>query len=162
MSESKLFTLVKKHSDDLAASVSSAETKFDEDPDLWLKVSIRSDLGPWIRRYSELYSDLGVSSHSNLMDLFKTAFNNHKVREVYEELLEAEESWTQFTTKVDRHLNQHRAQPLTEDQVIPHNISIKNIRNEAVGLHELVTSGGSSSGGDGVKFVHLVLLRHFA
>ena len=50
MSESKLFTLVKKHSDDLAASVSSAETKFDEDPDLWLKVSIRSDLGPWIRR----------------------------------------------------------------------------------------------------------------
>ena len=50
------------------------------------------------------------------------------VREVYEELLEAEESWTQFTTKVDRHLNQHRAQPLTEDQVIPHNINIKNIR----------------------------------
>lgn len=42
------------------------------------------------------------------------------------------------------------------------NSNFSLFRNEAVGLHELVTSGGSSSGGDGVKFVHLVLLRHFA
>jgi len=137
------------------ASLELARTSFNRDAHAWIEKQISQHLGPNIGNYAAYLQSLAVNDIDEVKQVFKKNFSNAQVREAYDELLNVEEEWDNFLVCTDAVLNAGASPAIQEGQSIQDTILLQNVRNgETVNLEALV------SGDD--KYLHLVLLRHFA
>jgi len=135
--------------------LAQARSRFARDPAAWVEEGVGGELGPAIGEYAKIFSSLHLASRQELEHAFKANFKSVKVQDVYEELVELEENWTELVDKVDQELaGGQNTLILREEDHIPGHTALKTIRNEVVELRDLVQSGD--------RFVHMILLRHFA
>jgi len=144
-------------SSQIANQIKLAENQFQTDMSEFVEKKLGRFLGPGIGIYAELLANLceGTQSRKQLDDQVKKLYKHSSVCDAYESLLEAENDWDNFLKKVDKALlNNKSLKVLKQSDQVPDDITVVNARSgEACLLSSLCGEG---------KFVHFVLLRHFA
>jgi len=139
---------------ELKACLTRVRSRLASDPAAWVEEGVGSELGPAIGEYAKIFSSLHLASRQELEQAFKANFKSVKVQDVYEELVELEENWNELMDKVDQELAGGKITLILREQdYIPGHTALNTIRNEVVGLGDLVSEN---------RFVHMILLRHFA
>lgn len=138
---------------EMEATLDSSSAQFNQDNADWLEHRLGPSLGPYIGKYSRLYTEVGVQSRQELEDLFQANFRSTQVQDAYEELVGLESRWDQFMQEVEGTLVRQSARVLKEQETVPNHLNLTSIRNETVRLEDLA---------DGTDYLHLILLRHFA
>lgn len=74
--EEKIHVLTKDLCKDLTSTLSRARSGCEANPSEWVEKRISGELGPSIGRYARYFSELGISSHGELTELFKTHYKS--------------------------------------------------------------------------------------
>ena len=74
--EEKIHVLTQDLCKDLTSTLSRARSGCEANPSEWVEKRISGELGPSIGRYARYFSELGISSHGELTELFKTHYKS--------------------------------------------------------------------------------------